>query len=181
MRYATSLRILHWIMAIIILGLVGLGWFMSDLPKDYPNRMFLYNLHKSLGVTVLFLVTLRVLLRLVKGAPKLPNAISKRDAMLAHLTHKVLYLLMFAVPAIGILLSNSWGYPVSWFGIELPMVFAKNFEVGKQAGELHEIAAYTLLAVAGLHLAGAIKHRYIDKHDILYRMTWLKVPGEKAQ
>lgn len=77
MKYALTSRILHWVMAVLIIFLLGLGIYMNDfLDKDSVNRLDVYNLHKSLGVVVLILVFLRIINRLLTRTPALPFAIS---------------------------------------------------------------------------------------------------------
>ena len=128
MKYALTSRILHWVMAILIIFLLGLGIFMSDfLSEESPNRMEVYNLHKSLGVLVLILLFLRVINRLLTHTPPLPFAISALEKKLAKFGHLALYFLMFTTPFSGYLMSSFAGYPVKFFSFELPNFFQANF------------------------------------------------------
>lgn len=173
MKYPLSSRILHWLMAAIILCLLGLGIYMKEfLPKDAVNRLQIYDLHKSFGVIVLILITIRILNRLIKNAPALPESMPKWEQLLAHLGHLGLYALMVVVPLSGYLMSNSFGFPVKLFGIELPFLIEKNFDHGKIFSEAHEISAYSLLALITLHILAALKHRFFDRaeNDVLKRM-----------
>jgi cytochrome b561 len=165
-KYHISIRILHWLMALLILTMIAVGWKMTGIAKDDPQRMFIYNLHKSVGATLLGLVVLRIVLRLANGAPALPQGIPSTVRLLARTGQKILYVLMFAVPFSGYFMSNLFGYAVSWFGFfDLPkFVSEANPELGKQVKELHEIFAYTLLAVVIIHIIGALQHRYFDKN-----------------
>lgn len=172
-KYHIFSRILHWLMAAIIIFLLGLGIYMADfLPKDAANRMDIYALHKSFGVLVLALIAIRLVNRFVNKAPALPEAMNKFEKLAAHLTHSALYLLMIIVPLSGYLMSNAFGYPVGFFGIELPFLMEKNQELGAIFHEIHEISPYILIGVLALHVAGAIKHRFFDKpeNDVLKRM-----------
>lgn len=172
-KYPLSSRILHWLMALLILGMLGIGIYMTDfLPKDSPNHLKIYELHKSFGVMVLILVFIRIFNRLITKVPPLPETISKIEKILAHLGHFALYALMILIPLSGYLMSNSFGFPVHFFGIEMPFLVEKNFEHGKIFAEAHEILAYTLIAVIVLHIAAVVKHRYFDKpeNDVLKRM-----------
>lgn len=173
MKYHLSSRVLHWIMAALIIFLLGLGIYMVDfLSKEAPSRMGIYALHKSLGVMVLILVVVRIINRLLHPAPALPKSLPKYEIILAHLAHFALYLLMILVPLSGYLMSNSFGYPVHFFGIELPIIAEKNFESAGFFAKCHEFFAYTLIAVIALHLIAVIKHRFFDRpeHDLLQRM-----------
>ena len=172
-KYSLTSRILHWSMAALILFLLGLGIYMTDfLPKDAPNRMEVYDLHKSFGALVLVLIFIRIINRFIFKAPALPATLVKWEKIAAHLGHAGLYLLMIAVPLSGYLMSNSFGYPVHFFGIELPFLIEKNLELGGFFAEAHEISAFSLLGLVAIHVLGALKHRFFDKpeNDVLKRM-----------
>lgn len=173
MKYPLTSRILHWLMAAIILFLLGLGIYMTDfMSKEAPNRMEIYNLHKSLGALVLVLIAIRILNRLTFKAPAFPDSLPKIEKIAAHLAHFALYFLMIAMPLSGFLMSNSFGYPVNFFGIELPMLMEKNLELAPLIHESHTIFGYSLIAVIALHVLGVIKHRFFDipENDVLKRM-----------
>ncbi len=173
MKYPISSRILHWLMAAIILFLLGLGIYMSEfLSKEAPNRLDIYNLHKSLGALVLGLVFIRIINRFIFKAPALPNSLPKFEKIAAHLAHLALYLLMIAVPLSGYLMSNLFGYPVHFFSVNLPNIVEANPDLGMKIHESHGIFAYILLGFIALHVAGVIKHKFFDKpeNDVLKRM-----------
>ena len=172
-KYPLPSRILHWLMAAIILTLLSLGIYMSEfLPKDATNRMAVYNLHKSLGVMALVLIFFRIINRLIHKAPALPQSISKLEITLAHLCHFTLYFLMIIIPLSGYLMSNSAGYPAVFFGYELPFLIEKKLELRKFFAETHELSAYSLLGLIAIHISAVIKHRFFDKpeNDVLKRM-----------
>lgn len=164
LKYALSLRILHWLMAALILGLIALGWVMSELPREDTLRPLLVSLHKSFGITVLALALLRMALRLRTSVPPLPDVIPRLERQLAHLGHGTLYLLMLAVPVSGIIMSQSYGYPVAWFGLSLPRLLPINRELAHEAADVHEILPYLLLILVALH-AGAVPLHYL-KHRV---------------
>ncbi len=173
MKYSLSSRIIHWIMAVFIIFLLGLGVYMTEfLAKDSPNHLAVYELHKSFGVLAIALIIIRIANRLLKKAPALPESMPKHEIILAHLGHIGLYILMIVVPVSGFLMSNYFGFPVKFFGTELPLIVETNFDHGKIFAELHEIGAYTLIAVVAIHIAAVVKHRFFDKpeHDVLKRM-----------
>ena len=172
-KYALSSRILHWLMALLILALLGLGIYMTEfLSKEAPNRMEIYSLHKSLGVLALILAFIRIVNRFLKPAPKLPDAIAKFERIAANLGHVGLYLLMLLVPLSGYLMSNSYGFPVHLFSIEMPFLVQRNMEMAGFFSEVHEISAYSLLGLVALHVLGALKHRFLEapENDVLKRM-----------
>jgi len=173
MKYALTSRILHWVMAVLIIFLLGLGIFMTDfLSKESTNRLDVYNLHKSLGVLVLILVFLRIINRLLTRTPALPFAISALEKKLAKFGHLALYFLMFLTPFSGYLMSSFAGYPVKFFAIELPNFFEANFEIAHFFAETHELSAFSLLGLIVIHILAVIRHRFFDKpgNDVLNRM-----------
>jgi cytochrome b561 len=173
MKYALTSRILHWVMALLIIFLLGLGIYMSDfLSKESPNHLEVYNLHKSLGVVVLILVFLRIINRLLTRTPALPFAISALEKKLAKFGHFALYFLMFTTPFSGYLMSSFAGYPVKLFAIELPNFFEANYKIAEFFSEVHELSAFTLLGLIVIHILAVIRHRFFDKpgNDVLNRM-----------
>ncbi len=172
-KYHLWARIMHWVMALMIILLLAIGFYMTTwLDKESVNRMTIYNLHKSFGALILFLMVARIFIRLSKPIPPLPNSISIIVQKMAHLVHILLYGLMIFMPLSGYLMSNSFGYPVHLFGLPLPMLVEKNMVMGKFFAEMHEILGFAFVAVLGLHIAGVIKHRFFEKaeNDILKRM-----------
>lgn len=171
-KYNSVIRILHWLMALIIFGLIGLGIYMSDLPKGDVTRDALYALHKSFGALIILLFATRLIVRSLTKAPKLPDSFSRSEVLLANLGHKLLYVFMFLVPISGYAMSNFYGYGINMFGLNLPNIVTLNKDMGALAKEAHEILPYILLGIIGLHVAAALKHRFFDAKDkdVLDRM-----------
>jgi len=160
-------------MAALILPTILLGIYMTDyLPKDAQNRMQIYGLHKSIGIIILILFFIRVINRLIKKAPALPNEIPAFDKVLSKIAHFAMYCLMLVVPLSGYLMSNSFGYPVFLFSLEMPKIAELNIEAAKVFSEIHEITAFTILGVVSVHIAAVAKHRFFDKSrvNLLKRM-----------
>jgi cytochrome b561 len=173
MKYPLSSRILHWLMAALVLFMIGLGFYMTEiLPKDAPNHLQVYNLHKAIGVVILLLVMVRIANRLIKKAPPLQESISKIERILSHLAHFGLYVLMISVPLSGYLMSSYFGFPVHLFNFEMPIFVERNFEYGAFFKLSHELSAYALIGLVSVHILAVIKHRYFDKaeNDVLKRM-----------
>ncbi len=191
-RYNKVAIILHLVVGVLIFAMLGLGWYMSELPKDLPKvpsidlfnlglyslqfsepmspRSFYFNLHKSLGVTVLALILLRLFWRLTHEAPDFPATMQAWEQKLADVTHKALYLMMLAVPATGAVMAAFSKYGIVWFGVRL--VEGLNNEGLREAfKEAHEVAASVLVALIVLHVVAAIKHKVVDKDDVLQRMS----------
>ena len=172
LKYHWLLRVLHWVMALIILSLIAVGYYMTGLEKNDPSRPTLYMLHKSFGVTIFFLLLIRLSTRLKTTIPPLPETLSRVEKIWARRAHILLYFFMVVIPFTGYLMSTLSGYAVLWFSIPLPILWDKNPDVAAIMHEFHEIGAYTLLALVFIHVAGVAKHRLYDKkeNDVLPRM-----------
>ena len=162
----------HWIVGLMILGLLALGFYMTAL-EGTPFKFGLYGWHKSFGILVLLLGVLRLVWRFYKGVPESLGTHQVWEKMLSKVTHLVLYLGIFAMPLTGWLMSSAGGYGVSVFGLfKMPDLIGKNKELGGLFNQAHEILGYVILVAVILHLAGALKHHLIDKDETLQRMTW---------
>lgn len=173
MKYPLSTRILHWLVAPLVLFMLWLGIYMVRfLPTDSPNHLQIYELHKSLGVLVFFFVIIRILNRAITNAPPLPSTINIVERILAHLGHFGTYVLLVLVPVSGYLMSASFGFPVHFFSIEIPSLVERNFENAKLFSQLHTLLAYALLIMLIIHVLAVIRHRYFDQpeNDVLKRM-----------
>lgn len=171
-KYHILMRLMHWLMAVLIICMICLGWYMSDLPKEDPLKGVLVGLHKSFGVLLLVLFLLRVVSRVVLVIPPLPDTMALVERRLAHVGHGTLYILMAVIPLSGYAMSNMYGYGVSVFGLAMPKLFPANKELAAIAREAHELLPYVLLVVLIIHVAAVIKHRFFDKpeNNVLGRM-----------
>lgn len=170
MKYPLSLRLLHWLMALLILTLLALGLYMTGLERGDPHRADWYSLHKSLGVTVLALACLRVGVRLFSFIPPLPPEIPRAEAWLAHLGHLALYGFMFLLPLSGYIMSNSFGLSVHWFGVTLPRIVSPDRPRGTLASDIHTYGAYALMGMIALHVLAVLLHWRRQRINLLSRM-----------
>jgi cytochrome b561 len=166
----------HWLLALAILGSLGVGLYMHDLPFS-PLRLKLFNWHKWAGVTILVMSALRLLWRLTHHAPALPAqvlaAMPAWQRHAHHATHALLYALFFAVPLSGWAYSSAAGFPVVWFGV-LPLpdwVPVEKAFADAVLKPLHHTLALTLAALVVLHVAATLKHQFVD-HDGLFWRIW---------
>ena len=173
-RYSLTAIVLHWVLGAALLGIFAVGLYMTDLPFS-PTRLKLYNWHKWAGVTILVLSALRLLWRLTHRPPALPGKISK--AMPAwqhwahHGTHHALYALFFLVPLIGWAYSSAAGFPIVVFGVlPLPDFVPVDKALAEMIKPFHELTAFALIGLAGLHIAAALKHHWIDRDGLINRM-----------
>lgn len=168
-RYDGFAMLLHWVLAVAIIGAFGVGLYMTDLPFS-PTRLKLYNWHKWAGVTILAVSALRLLWRLTHRPPAdLP--MPAWQARAAHLVHGLLYLAFFAVPLSGWAYSSAAGFPVVWFGVlPLPDLVAPDKALAHTLKEVHELLAYGLAALVLAHLGAVVKHMVLDRDGLLQRM-----------
>ncbi|HEY2608526.1 MAG TPA: cytochrome b [Paraburkholderia sp.] len=168
-RYASSLIALHWLIALGIIGLLVVGFYMVGLPKGLPVKATLINLHKSLGLTVFLLVLLRIVARAALHRPPLPPMPSWQRAA-ARTTQGLLYVGMVAMPLAGYLGSSFNRYGTRFWGILLPKWGWDDAHLRELFFGIHEAIAYVLIALIVLHVAGALKHQWIDRDNLLARM-----------
>lgn len=176
-RYPTSLRILHWVRAVLIAGLLWAGWHMTGLNDEVASKYELYYpWHKSFGLLMFLVVLTQIALRL--RTPVLPQpleTLASYERFLSRLTQRVMYALVVIVPLMGYSMSSTYTMSdgVFFFGINLPELLAKNDDWFVVFQWLHKVLAYTLLGLILLHIAGALKHRFFDRNprnDVLRRM-----------
>ena len=169
-RYGATAIALHWIVAILILGNLALGFYSVDLPLS-PQKLRYFSWHKWTGVTVFLLAALRLLWRLGHPAPLLPATMKPWEKRLAHVSHGLLYLLFFATPLSGWLFSSASGFQTVYLGVlPIPDLLAKNKEVADILQLVHHWIAGTLAALVALHTLAALKHHFVDRDDVLVRM-----------
>lgn len=161
---------LHWLTALLILGLAAVGLIMTELPTS-PLKMQIYGLHKSFGLTVLALTVLRLSWRMLAGTPEAIPA-PKAQLVVAKTVHGLMYGLLFAIPLSGWLYNSASGFPLRWFGMPLPKLFTGfNPAIKQVAHALHENLFYALALLLLLHAGAALWHHYIKRDNLLKRMT----------
>ncbi len=169
-RYGAVAQALHWLIALLIAAMFGLGWFMTSLPIG-QQKFELYQLHKSLGITILALVLVRLAWRLVKGAPAWPPGMRPLERRAAGLAHAALYGLILAQPVIGFLQSNAANFPVVlWERWPLPALIGSNQPLAERLLGLHGLMAFVLLLLVALHVLAALRHHFWLKDGVLQRM-----------
>lgn len=173
-RYTSTAIALHWLMALLIFAAFPLGLYMSDLHLS-PLKLQLYSYHKWIGITVLMLAVLRVLWRATHTPPPLPDTIARWQRIASGVLHQSLYLLLFAVPMSGWLMSSAKGFKTVWLGVvPLPDLVGKNKELGHLLENVHQSLNYLLLLLVVAHIAAALKHKYLDRDEVMARMLLRK-------
>lgn len=176
-RWGGISQLLHWMVAILILVMAYLGLTMGDLPNG-PDKIKTYALHKSIGITILALVALRLLWRLYAGTPRPVPGSPRWQERTASLTHAAIYLLLFAIPLSGWVLNSAAGFPLRWFGlVNLPYIVGESHDLHELAEEAHELMFWALALLVVAHAGAAFYHHIFQRDATLARMLprgWLR-------
>lgn len=159
----------HWVVAILIIGMLAFGLYIGDMERG-PDKGELIQIHKSIGVFLLFFGVWRVLWRLVSRFPSEVADMPAWQIIAAKAVHYALLAGILVMPVSGYIMSSSGGHPVGFFGLfELPAL-QENKELSSMAGGLHEWVGYFLIAVVAVHVLAALKHHIVDRDATLSRM-----------
>jgi cytochrome b561 len=178
LRYGMNAIILHWIIALLIVAQIGIGWYMNKvLPDHSAAQARLVSLHISLGLTTLLLVLVRIGMRLVYRPPPLPPEVGPAERWLVGATQALFYLLMLALPLTGWMLVSIGSRPISFWGAHWPHLPGLSFLAGPEHRPLRhtlqqthtDFLVWIVLANLVLHVAGAWKHQ-LDGRPVLWRM-----------
>jgi cytochrome b561 len=170
-RYNPVTILLHWGTALFIFAAFPLGIYMADLELS-PTKLQLFSYHKWLGVTVFFLVAVRLGWRAGHPAPAPIAGMPRWQEVSSVAIHHLLYLFMIVVPISGWLMSSAKGFQTVWFGIlPLPDLLHKNKELGDLLEEVHGFLAFSMGLLIAVHFAAALKHQLIDKDGLMMRMS----------
>lgn len=164
----------HWIIALLILTNLGLGYWADGLPRS-PEKGYWFHWHKTIGLTVLWLVALRLLWRLANLVPPLPPTTPPWQRIAAGTSHLLLYLAMFAMPISGWVMHSAADRTLDLYGLfTVPDIVAATGEraeaIGDTAGDVHYYLFITLLVLIAIHVLGALKHALINRDSVLTRM-----------
>ncbi|HEX5207892.1 MAG TPA: YceI family protein [Steroidobacteraceae bacterium] len=169
-RWGTVSQLLHWLIVVLIAAQAALGLTGIMLPLGV-GKLAVLATHKSMGVTILGLAALRLLWRWMNPTPPLPSNLKPYERILAHFTHKGLYVLLFAMPLTGWMMTSARGFPASWFNVfQLPDFVPKSESLYDAMVVTHATLASCLAVIVALHIAGALKHHFVLKDDTLRRM-----------
>ena len=170
-KYGLVSKTFHWLSAIVIFGLFGVGYWMVDLSYYSEWYKTAPHWHKSIGLLLFAATLIRLLWKLFTPSPKPIETHSATIQTSARIAHIVLYSLLFIIMLSGYLISTADGRAIevfNWFSVgSLGELFSDQEDI---AGAVHEYLAYTLIFLAIIHACAALKHHFVDRDDTLKRM-----------
>lgn len=177
-RYPLIHRLLHWTIAVIVLGTLPIGMIFMFLEFEgtlatfgQPTTDLLYTYHKSFGVLILLLMLIRLAVRLAFGKPDYRPPIAGWERAVSTAVHASLYALLILQPMLGWAATAAGGYPVQFFAWNLPGFLAKDEALSSTLYGVHGLAGWLILLLAGLHIAGALRHWLVKRDEVMTRMA----------
>jgi cytochrome b561 len=176
-HFSAMMRAIHWLTLVLIAAAYGAAWIAhSGLAGEWFRPIF--DLHRSLGLTVLVLTAFRLVWRRYSRIPRLPADLSPLQKVAARGTEALLYLLLFLQPLLGLLQTSARGQAVNfYFFISLPPVIGTDRPLARQLHDLHALSAEALLILIALHSAAALFHHFIRGDDVLNAMLPVRLRG----
>jgi cytochrome b561 len=170
-RYDRTARAAHWLVAVLAVVVVALGWAIGVTPRGTPERDLVLLLHRSVGLTILIAVVFRAGWRWRHPPPPWPTILPKFEVLLARSTHLGLYVILIVMPLAGYLNAAAAGHAVSLFGaLPIPPCLPENDRLSQAAIAVHLVGQYLLYLLVTLHIAGALYHGFVRRDGILERM-----------
>jgi cytochrome b561 len=169
-RYSKGAIILHWLMAVMIIGNLAGGFLHDFVPNDAGQRTLVMGLHKSFGLTIIALTLIRLGWRVANPPPAFPHYFTSGERLLAKVAHWAFYAAMLAIPFSGWVMADRNARPLSYFGAFDVPKFGVDKSVAEAAGEVHELLGWAMLALLALHILGLVKHLVLDRDNLMVRM-----------
>ena len=168
-RYDLITRLLHWVVAVLLIGLVCLGWYMMSI-EDQPDSRWYFNLHKSFGIVAGILILIRLVWRLTHKLAPLPSSIPRWQSVSARAVHVLLYFCMLIMPITGFIGASLGKHGILFFGVKLPAWLNPNHDISEQLFDVHSTVVWILVGLVTLHVLAALKHLFINRDGVFQRM-----------
>lgn len=169
-QYAGFSKLLHWLVAICVIVMIPIGIAMTKVGSGDLQNVF-YTIHRSLGVLILGLMIIRLLNRLIAGAPAPEPTLPPIQRAVSHVVHMALYALLIAQGLIGWVATSAYGATISFFGLfNVPDLVSKDQALSEPLFAAHFFIGLTITALVLLHIAAALYHGFIRRDGVLQRM-----------
>lgn len=170
-RYTRTAQLLHWIVAGLMFTILPLAWVMVNMPDSAPRRELLFTLHKSVGLTIIMLVAVRLAWRATHPAPPLPGEMARWERAAAFASHWMLYVILVGMPVSGYLLDAAAGHPISYFGLFSVPLVPKSPGLAHAAVWTHvAVGQWLVYALVFTHVAATAWHVSVRRDGVLNRM-----------
>ena len=169
-HYPATSKLLHWFVAVCVLTTAPVAIAMTRVGEG-PIQNALFNLHKSLGVLIFVLMTLRLINRLAAGALAAETEIEPWQKAMSSVVHTSLYVLLLAMPIVGYTANSAYGAPTPFFGLfSLPPIAGKDEALAMQLFTIHRWVGWLVIALVLMHVGAALYHQFIRRDSVLKRM-----------
>ncbi|MEL7153454.1 MAG: cytochrome b [Pseudomonadota bacterium] len=177
-RYALSQRLLHWVIALMVLGALLVGWTLGTLGfkgtvatfgQDMTNLLYKY--HKTFGVLILGFMILRIALKLMLPKPAYAQPLTRFEHIASNAVHGILYLTLVLTAVVGWLATGASGFPVEFFNWNLPAILSKDKALGETLYTVHYLLGIVITFAIAAHIGGALKHWLVNKDGVMRRMS----------
>lgn len=180
-RFGLVSILLHWIMALAVFGLFGLGWYMVDLTYYDALYKTLPEWHKSIGILLALVFVFRFAWRLRNPVPQPVRGSSPFEITASKVAHRLMYLLIALIIVSGYLISTAEGAAIDVFNLfSVPATLTSIPQQEDIAGAIHEYLAYALIGLAAVHAGAALKHHFVNRDETLRRMLGIDSSGANS-
>jgi cytochrome b561 len=168
--WGTPAKVFHWAVAVLVFTQIGLGWAAVNWRLS-PTKLDLFVWHKSIGILILLLMLARLGWRSVNVAPSLPMGMLRFERLAAHLSHVILYMLLFLMPLTGWIISSASNIPFRVFWqVPLPTIVQPDKVLADEVARVHLALFFVLALLLTLHIVAAFRHHFVKRNDVLQRM-----------
>ncbi len=169
-RYGRTAASLHWLTALAVLGMIGVGLWMVGLPIG-RQKLVVYGWHKWIGLTIMVLTLVRLAWRWRHPPPTLPLRLARWEHVLAPAAHALLYLLLLAMPLSGWLMTSAAGLPVFWFGLfQVPDLVGRDPQLFELFRATHHWLSRAVILLLAIHIGAVLRHDVLRRDGVLRRM-----------
>jgi cytochrome b561 len=170
--YTPVARVLHWLTAALVLTTIAVGITMSNFVDEGPVQDFLYNLHQTIGATLIPILVIRLIYRLTHPPLALPEDIPPFQRITATTVHWLLYVLMIAQLIVGWIGKSAYGAPITVFwAFDLPPIWRKDSDFSEDVLGVHDVIGFAIAGLLCLHIGAALFHHFVRRDRVLLRMV----------